>query len=146
MSCSYHSGVILGVMVTELGFETERISSKFEIHDKKGNPTGKFEEEVSWKLKFQDKEKSVERIYGEYVEEMVKVKGPLKYLDENYDDWSVDEVFVGISLVSRGYDDWHIVKEIPDYNEQYQMVKDEIKSQFGVDVEPKLYFHFTISC
>ena len=60
MSTSYYSGVILGVKLPEIGFNIEKISNRFEIHDKKGNLTGRFENETSWKFTYKGVEISEE--------------------------------------------------------------------------------------
>jgi hypothetical protein len=66
MSVSYSAGVILGVRIAEIGLKVERISTNFEIHDKKGKPTGKFDQEVSWKISYNGQEniEEGERFYN----------------------------------------------------------------------------------
>jgi hypothetical protein len=140
MSVSYHAGVILGVKVAELGFNVEKISTPFEIHDKKGNPTGKFDREILYKMTFQDKEKIVDEMYLEYVEEMISTKKPLVVHNPNYDDLDIDNIIIGIDIVHSGYDDWNLLKEFS--LDEFSTVTTEIKNQYGVDVEPKMYFYF----
>jgi hypothetical protein len=143
MSTSYSAGVVLGVKLDELGLKVENISVQYEVHDKKGKPTGKIEYEKSWKINFQGKETVDDNLYSDVVEELLGIKKPLELLDISYDKFNVDKV-VGINIVDRDYDDWNVVKEI-SIDGKLELVKSELKKQFGVDVEPKLYFYFEVS-
>ena len=144
MSASYSAGVVLGVKLDELGLKVEKISVPYEVHDKKGKPTGKIEYEKSWKINFQGKETVEEKLYSDSIENILDIKKPLEILDMSYDKFNVDKVVVGITIIDREYDDWNVVKELP-IDGNFELVKSELKNQFGVNVEPKLYFYFQVS-
>lgn len=143
MSTSYNSGVILGVTASNLGLKIEEISTPYEVHDKKGKPTGKFENEINFKISFQGKEIIEDDLYPDSIEELIGVKHPLKFLNENYEDIDADTIIIGVELVNNGYNE-NKVEEI-ELEDDFDMVKNEIKKQFGADVEPKLYYYFNIS-
>ena len=144
MSTSYSAGVILGVKLDDLGVKIEKISVPYEVHDKKGKPTGKIEYEKSTKITFQGKESVEEKLYSDVLEELIDVKKPLGFLDMSYDKFDFDKVVVGLNIVDRSYDDWNILTEI-SIDGKLELVKSELMKQFGVDVEPKLYFYFQVS-
>jgi hypothetical protein len=147
MGADYYSGVILGVKVTDLGLKIEKISTPYEIHDKKGIPTGKLGSDVSYKVTFKDKEKVVEHIYLEYIEQILAkyLTKPLQLLHESCGDrFDIDDVIIGVKLVKKGYDDWNMIKEIP--MNSYSTIKNAIKNQFDSNVDPKMYFYFNVSC
>lgn len=142
MSTSYNAGVILGVKASDLGLKIQEFTNTYEVHDKKGNPTGKFEKEIIKKMTFNYKVIERERLYNEDFENMVDVKKPL-YVFYNYEELNADNIIVGIYLSQRSYNDYNIINEISlDRKEE---IKNEIKNQFGIDIEPKLYFYFYIS-
>lgn len=143
MSVSYNSGVVLGVKLEDIGFIFENISDHYELHDKKGKPTGKFVNEYSWKISFNGKEIIESKLYSDVIEELIDVKGSLKFLDLSCDGFDVDRVIIGVGLAHNGYEDYNVMKEF-DVDDQFG-VKTELKNQFGVDVEPKLYFYFNAS-
>lgn len=126
MSTSYNSGVILGVKITDIGFSIEEILNEYEVHDKKGKPTGKFETEKLFKL--------------------ISTSSPLKILNINgdYNKFSIENVIIGINIINRGYNQYNLVEEIR-LDDKIEIFKNEILSQFGVDVEPKLFYYFQIS-
>ena len=62
MGSDYYSGVVVGVKIEEIGFDAEKISNRFEVHDKKGKPTGKFQTEEVWKVKFKEEERLLEKL------------------------------------------------------------------------------------
>jgi len=144
MSTSYSAGVVLGVKLDELGLKVEKISVPYEVHDKKGKPTGKTDYEKSWKINFQGNETVDDHLYSDVIENLLDIKKPLELLDMSYDKFNVDKVVVGVTIVDRDYDDWNVVKELKP-EEKFELVKSELKNQFGVDVEPKLYFYFQVS-
>lgn len=142
MSVSYNSGVILGLTLTEIGFKIEKLKELFEIHDKKGKPTGKFDTEIKYKLSFNGEEKVYEHLYFEYIEEMLEPylkSSKLKIFNCDYEDINMDSIIVGKKVVKRGYDDWNVVKEIPMENSD---VYNDLKFKLNVDKMPKFYFYF----
>lgn len=142
MSTSYNAGVILGVRLSDLGFKIEPISTKFEIHDKKGIPTGKFDTERTFKLSFRGEERIVDEVYLEYVEEMVTLNKPLKLFQSDYDKYDEIETYtVGIQVASNGYNDWNVLKEISQ--DSFSTVFNAVKNQFDVtDMNKVKYFFF----
>jgi hypothetical protein len=152
MSTSYSAGVILGVKLSEIGFNVEFVSVPYQVHDKKGNLTGKTDYENSWKVNFQDKDVSYEydRLYCDVIEEIIDIKNPLVVFDNRGDDNSdIDKLIIGVDVVNRGYNDWNILKEIKivdhSFEDKFELVKAELEKQFGVNVNPKLYFYFKVS-
>lgn len=149
MGVSYNSGVILGITLTDLGFKIEQSKEKFEVHDKKGIPTGKFDFETKFKLSFEGKEKIVDRLYFEYIEELVDLKGKgskLTIHNIDYEDIDTDKIIIGIKVVGNGYNDWNVVKEVPQ--DQYSTVDGELRFKFKCDmsqIKPKFYFYFYAS-
>lgn len=146
MSTSYNSGVILGVKLNEIGFNAKLQKSPYEIHDKKGKPTGKFDYDYNWIINFNGNVITTEdkKLYVDEIEEIINIKKPLNFFENTYEDFDVDNVIIGINLISKGYNDWNILKEI-SYLDKIDMVREELKKQFNVDVEPKLYFYFIVS-
>mgnify|MGYP001769078380 CR=1 FL=1 len=145
MSTSIYSGVILGVKISEIGFKAECMSNKFEIHDKKGNPTGKFETETSWKISFNNQEKTVDKLYEDIVSQLIDTKNPLTIINCNNfndDNFDIDKVIIGIEIAKNGYDSWYKFKEIEP---NFDSIKTELKNQFDVDVQPKLYYYLNTS-
>lgn len=147
MSTTFSAGVILGVKLIDIGFKAEFISTPYEIYDKKGKPTGKFETDYSWKFNYKgvetiDEEK---QLYNEAIEEIIEFKKPLELFNVNdyYTDSDIDKVVIGINITDRDYDDYHYLEELS--KDKFELVKNELKSQFGVDIEPKLYFFATVS-
>lgn len=146
MSTSYYAGVVLGVKLDELGVKVETSSIPYNVHDRKGNPTGEIEYERSVKISFQGKESINKRFYSDVFEELIDIKKPLEFFDLNggYEDFNIDNLVVGINTVNRGSNDWNILKEI-SIDDKLEIVKSELMTQFGIDVEPKLYFYFQVS-
>lgn len=146
MSTNYNAGVILGVKLDEIGFTAELISTPYQVHNKKGEPTGKTEYDKNWQLNFKGEEigSEGERLYSDFIEEIIDIKKPLKFIDISYDDSDIDNMIIGIKIASNGYNDYSVLKEI-EVSDKIELVKSELKSQFGVDVEPKLYFYFNVS-
>jgi hypothetical protein len=72
------------------------------------------------------------------------IKRPLMIRNCDYEKPGIDNVIIGIKLAQNAYDEWNLLEEI-DYNDNVDIVKNELKNQFGVDVEPKLYFYFNVS-
>jgi hypothetical protein len=146
MSTSYNSGVILGVKLSEIDFKAELVSVPYDVFDKKGKKTGKIEYDKSWKFTFKGVENIEEGdgLYSDSIEEIINVQKPLNFWNLDYENSDFDNMIVGIDLVSRNYNDWSVLKEV-DAKDQFDFVKNELKNQFGVDVEPKLYYYFQIS-
>ena len=146
MSTSYNAGVILGVKLDEIGFTAELISTPYQVHNKKGEPTGKTEYEKNWQFNFQGEEINSEGsdIYSDFIEDIINIKKPLKLMDISYEGSDIDNIIIGATIVSNGYNDYQLLKEI-DTVSKFDLVKSELKAQFGVDVEPKLYFYFNVS-
>lgn len=145
MSVDYNSGVVLGLTLAEVGFKIEKLKEKFEVHDKKGNPTGKFDTEIKYKLSFNGEEKVYDYLYFEYIEEMLEPylkSSKLTIFNCNYEDIDIDSIIVGKTVVKRGYDDWNVVKEIPMGMSD---VYDVLKFKLNVDKMPKFYFYFNAS-
>lgn len=145
MSVSYNAGVILGVSLADLGFKIEPIVNKYEIHDRKGKPTGKFDTEKTFKLSFQGKEKIVYDVYLEDVEEMIGLNSPLKLFQNDYNHYEKIETYtVGIQVVSNGYDEWNVLKEIPQ--DSFSTVFNSLESQFEMSkngfIHIKYFFYF----
>lgn len=148
MSATYSAGVILGVKLIDIGFKAEFIKTPYKVHDKKGKPTGEIDTEYTWKFNYQGKETIDEgqQLYNETIEEIIDLKKPFEIFNINnyYADSDIDKVVVGINISNRSWDDYHHLEEInPD--DKFQLVKDELKKQFGIDVEPKLYFFAEVS-
>jgi len=149
MSTSYNSGVILGVKLSDIGFNAKLNADKYEIHDRKGNKTGKFDTEYSWDINYQGNKTKYDskRLYSDTIEDVINIEMPLELFDNNNsynDDINIDKFIIGIDIAERDYDDYDCLTEInPD--EKMDLVKSEIKKQFNVDVEPKLYFYFNVS-
>ena len=142
MSTSYYSGVVLGVKLKDIGFEIENISESYDMFDKKGKRTGEIGYDKSVKLTFNGRKREMPNLYSDVVEELINIKHPLIFLDTSINMFDIDNVIIGINLVNRSYDDWNILKELKVEN-NINIVKNELKNQFGVDVEPKLYFYFS---
>jgi len=147
MGVDYYSGVIMGVRLSDIGFKIEQTSNRYEVHDKKGNPTGKFETEDKYKISFRNEEKILDEIYNEEIETICNIKSPLTYHNNNeYDsDFDIDEVVIGISLATGGDDEWCSLKEV-DISKKIELIRNEIFKQFGINIEPKLYFYSYVSC
>lgn len=150
MSTSYNSGVILGVKITDIGFSIEEILNEYEVHDKKGKPTGKFETEKLFKLTFKDLVSVVPNVHYDIFDEMlddtISTSSPLTILNINgeYYNFSIENVIIGINIINRGYNKYNLVEEI-QLDDKIEIFKNEILSQFGVDIEPKLFYYFQIS-
>lgn len=149
MSTSYNAGVILGVKLSEIGFNAKLNADKYEIHDRKGNKIGKFDTDYSWELDFQGNKSKYDdrKLYSDTIEEIINVDMPLELFDNNdsyCDDTDINKFIIGINISERDYDDYNCLEEI-NPNENMNLVKSEIKKQFNVDVEPKLYFYFNVS-
>ena len=147
MSTSYNSGVFLGIKLIDIGYNVEKVINSFEVHDKKGNPTGKFENEDSWKHTFNGKEKLEDKLYIEDIENISNVKKPLEVFNQNddYSEFDMDNVVIGIDIVKNNYDEYYCLKEISDISSQIDLVKSIIRKQFNIEVEPKLYYYFSVS-
>ena len=143
MSTSYDAGVILGVKLSEIGFNVEKISVPYEIHDKKGKPTGEIGYDTCVKIIFQGEESVEEDIDSDTIEELINIKKPLKFLDISGDGFDINNIIIGINLADIDYNDWNVIKEII-VEGKIEFVKSELKKQFNVDVEPKLYFYFQV--
>ena len=149
MSCSYNAGVILGVKLDKIGFKAELVKVPYEVFDKKGKPTGKFDYDSSWKITFKDEEKieDGERLYTDTIYDIDKVNKPLKFIDLNNDGFFIDNIIIGINLAKKGYGYEDILEEFGSkYDAAKLLIVEECKKQFGVDVEPELYFYFNVSC
>ena len=149
MSTSYNAGVFLGVKLSEIGFNAKLNADKYEIHDRKGNKIGKFDTDYSWELDFQGNKSKYDdrKLYSDTIEEIINVDMPLELFDNNdsyCDDTDINKFIIGINISERDYDDYNCLEEI-NPNENMNLVKSEIKKQFNVDVEPKLYFYFNVS-
>lgn len=148
MSATFSAGVILGVKLIDIGFKAEFISTPYEIHDKKGKPTGKIETDYSWKFNYKGVETIDEgkQLYNETIEEIIGFKKPLELFNVNdyYTDSDIDKVVLGINITNRSYDDYHHLEEVTPEN-YFEIVKNEIIRQFGVYAEPKLYFFAEVS-
>lgn len=149
MSTSYNSGVILGVKLSEIGFNAKLNANKYEVHDRKGKPTGKFDTDYTWTLNFQSNETEYNHrsLYSDVIEDIINIEMPLELFDNNssyQDDTNFDKFIIGIEIAERDYDDYNCLNEF-DPNKKLDIVKSEIKNQFNVDVEPKLYFYFNVS-
>lgn len=147
MSTTFSAGVILGVKLIDIGLKAEFITAPYMVHDKKGKPTGKMEKDYSWKFNYKGVETIEEgkQIYEETIEDIIGIKPPLDFFNINdyYSDYDVDKVVIGINIIDRDYDDYHYLEELS--LDKFELVKNELKSQFGVDIEPKLYFFATVS-
>lgn len=148
MSTTFSSGVILGVKLIDIGFTAEFITTPYVVHDKKGKPTGKIEKDYSWKFNYKGTEtiEEGEKIYEESIEDIIDIKSPLEFFNNNdhYSHYDINKVVIGVNITNRNYDDYHYVEEINQKN-KFELVKAELKNQFGVDVEPKLYFFARVS-
>lgn len=149
MSTSYNAGVVLGVKLSELGYFAKLKSEKFQVHDKKGKPTGKFENDYSWEITFNGKTdiEAGETFYIENIEDRLNMKKPIEIVNVNYYDDGVDiEKFViGVVLSENNYDEYFCLKEIDIVNKLGE-VKAEFNKQFGIDnINLKLYFYFKVS-
>lgn len=150
MSTSYSAGVILGVKLSEIGFNAELVSVPYEIHDKKGKPTGKFENDKLWKIDFQGNDVPYEHgdsLYYDAIEEIIDMKSPLVIFDNrdwNEENSNIDKIVIGIDIVNSDDDDYNFVEEI-NVGSEFEFIKAELEKQFGVNVNPKLYYYFKIS-
>ena len=152
MSVTYSSKVILGVRISDLGLKIEKISNRFEIHDIKGKPTGKFEDEISWKISFKGKEITEEGVnfyfedFVEYSGILPEINSPLSISNCNHydEEFDIDKVIIGVIIAERDYGKYNLLKEI-EIEENIDLVKDEFEHQFGVDIEPKVFFYCNIS-
>lgn len=154
MSTSYNAGVILGVKLNEIGFNAKLNRNKYEVYDRKGNKTGKFDTDYSWEIDFQGNKSTYNyrKLYQDVIEDIINIDMPLELFDNNnpyVDDIDIDNFVLGIDISEKGYDDNYVLMEIRkleiDTNEKMKLVKSELKKQFNVDIEPKLYFYFNIS-
>jgi hypothetical protein len=144
MSTSYNAGVILGVTLTDIGLKIEDVKEKFEVHDKKGNPTGKFDFEVKIKLSFKDKEVILDHFYPEDdIEKFLNLKldKDFKIIMADYDNPNSDNILIGKRIVENGYNEWWCLEEIRD--DSFSIVYDKIKEI--ADVKPKKYFYFNVT-
>lgn len=150
MSTTYSAGVILGVKIIDIGFKAEFITTPYVVHDKKGNPTGKIDNEHYWKFNFQGtetiEEEEEQRLHDETIEEIIGLKKPLEIFNINsyYENNDIDKVIIGVSLTHKSYDDYHYLEEL-NPNIYFELIKSELNSQFGVDVDPKLFFYSEVS-
>ena len=118
MSTSYSAGVVLGVKLSDIGFNAELVSVPYQVHDKKGKPTGKFENEELWKVNFQGNDVPYEhgnRLYYDIIEEIIGMKTPLVMFDNR--DWNeeianVDKIIIGVDIVNSDDGDYNVVEEI----------------------------------
>jgi hypothetical protein len=147
MGVDYYSGVILGISLSDIGFKAEKRTHRYEVHDKYGKPTGKWNTEFVWELKYKDQEKLIgtQKVYSEDIEEILNIIPPLELHINGYDDdFDADNVLIGTQLV--GYSsDYDIVKEFK-YKDDIEIVRNEIMKQFGIDIEPKMFHYFYSSC
>ena len=147
MSATFSAGVILGVKLIDIGFKAEHIVAPYKVHDKKGKPTGEIDKDHSWKINYKGKEivEDGKKLYIDAIEEIIDHKKPLELFDINdyYADYNIDKVVLGINITNRDYDDYHHLEEIS--LDKFELVKNELIRQFGVYVEPKMYFFATVS-
>jgi len=111
MSASYNAGVVLGVTLTDIGLKIEELKEKFEIHDKKGNPTGKFDFEVKTKLSFKNKEVVLDHFYPEEdIKNFLNLEpGKIKIIITDYDDPNSDNILIGMVIVKKGYNSFVMI-------------------------------------
>lgn len=147
MGVDYYSGVILGVSLSDIGFKSEKRTHRYEVHDKYGKPTGKWNTEFVWELKYKDQDKLIgtDKVYSEDVEEIINIIPPLVLHINGYDDsFDSNNVLIGKSLV--GYNGEYDTVDEFEYQDDIELVKNEIMKQFGVDIKPKMFFYFYSSC
>jgi hypothetical protein len=147
MGVDYYSGVILGVSLSDIGFKSEKRTHRYEVHDKYGKPTGNWKTEFVWGLKYKDQDKLIgtEKVYFEDVEEILNIAPPLElHINGDDDPFDSDNALIGKKLI--GYNqDYDIVEEFK-YQDDIELVKNEILKQFGIDIKPKMFFYFYSSC
>lgn len=143
MGSDYYSGVVVGVKIEEIGFDAEKISNRFEVHDKKGKPTGKFQTEEVWKVKFKEEERLLEKLYEEDIKNITNIKEPLEIINFNdFDNLYLDDILIGLTIVDGGDD-----TVVPfEYENQIKAVKELLFEQFDLVIEPKMYFYFYSRC
>jgi hypothetical protein len=146
MSTSYNAGVIIGVKLESIGFNAELKTTSFEVHDKKGNPTGVFEDEKNWEITFKGNTTSTSgmNIWNDLFDDIIEPVGRLSIYDFRVKNDNADNVIIGNRVVTNDYYSGNTLSEF-DPTEKIQIVKDEILKQYGVEVDPKLYFYFEIS-
>jgi len=146
MGASYHSGVVVGVRIEEIGFVVNKVSNRFEVHDKKGRPTGTFQSEEVWKVNFDGQEHLMENLYDEDIENIIGIKPfSLEIININdYDNLCLDDIIIGVNIIEGGGDDDTLIPFT--YENQIKTVKEELFKQFGLDIEPKMYFYFYSRC
>lgn len=145
MGSDYYSGVVVGIQIDEIGFDAEKISNRFEVHDKKGKPTGRFQTEEVWKVKFKGEEQLLETLYEEDIENIIGIKKPLEIININeYDNLYIDDILIGLTIVDGSGDDDTVVPF--EYENQMKIVKELLFEQFGLVIEPKMYFYFYSRC
>jgi hypothetical protein len=143
MGASYYAGVILGLKLSDIKeLKVEHKSESYEIHDKRGNPTGKFDTETKTIVRFGDRMIVCDDSFGG-IEKLINPQKPLIFIDQSYEGFQFETAFIGIELVKNGYDEWNMNKEF-DPNDDRQMIKDEFLKQFGMDIEPRTYFYFNV--
>ena len=144
MSTVHYGSLILGIKLSDIkDLSVEKITEPYEVFDKHGNPTGKMDVDIFYKLKFKDRERKVTKVCVSNIEEILQLTGGFKVYDlDNYSYLSLelDSTVLGIKL-SDQYNFLHDKKfdEIELSPEDLTLVRTDIKNKLGIDILPKLY-------
>lgn len=140
MSASYYSGVILGLTLPEI-CDVKIKSNSFAVHDRKGKPTGEFDQEKSVVITYKGVTEVLSRLYTDAIEEILNIESPFELQDLNdYDDENANDIVVGLKITELDYNEYSALKQI---DEKYL---NEMKKVFieKFNLEPKIYFYFQI--
>lgn len=150
MGVSVHPKLIVGIKSTLIASE-ETIEDTFEVHDQRGNPTGKFKTEYVKHIKttVEGIEKKVKD--DGYVETITDLLGLEEYPDENvfgfhqttYETTDyLEHGIVGICIIAQGdvfYGDSCDNLPLADVVKASQTVKERVKAIFGIECEPEVF-------
>lgn len=149
MSQSVESSLIIGIKISDLLTEEVKIQS-YEIHDRRGNPTGEFEKEYIKKYYFKNKPEEKFDLDLSYLDDYPNEKDFGVHVIDYESDDRFSNIIIGIALkrTDNIMYNGNVVHEIPfeeilDVKKTVQM---EIYSRYGINVESKVYLTSTVSC
>jgi hypothetical protein len=154
MSVSANPVVVIGINSRAL-YKVETKNSEFEVHDKKGNPTGTFEKEYVTTLSttVNGNKKSIEvngrGWHRDDIETLLEIDDVGGYNDKfglhnlTYEHDEVRDI-IGIQIASVNA--MYTTEDFQEVNcdkviETIAVVKKEISNRFGVDVKPSLFLY-----
>jgi len=150
MSSHPYAGLILGIKLSDIKELSIEISTEtFEIYNRRGNPTGVFDTERVYKLKYKNKERTINRICLTDFIVLLELDQTIELynLFDDYSDveLSLDSIILGHKIHSKYYLTDKFFDEIKLNNDDLKLIKANINHQIGYEIEPKLYL-YTFYC